>query len=215
MGNTVIPDQPAATDSMETRVHAAADAIRSEGRKVTAEAVRQAIGGGSLRDICPALRRWRELTESPSEASTATPPEVARIFREAEAKIWSMAETRIAERVAAAEAAGTNKVAAAEAERDEALEDNERLERRLASLERELIASRDAERQASLLQARAEGERLAAQAQAESLARLIEAERNKTSDALRLAAELQGRFDSMAELLSNAREKFVVKTRDD
>ena len=212
MGNTVIPEQPAAADSMETRVHAAADALRSEGRKVTAEAVRQAIGGGSLRDICPALRRWRELTESPSEASSTTPPEVARIFRGAETRIWALAEARIAERVAAAEAAGTNKVAAAEMERDEALEDNERLERRLASLEQALVASREAERQASLQQARAEGERKGAQAQAESLAGLLEMERSKMAEAQRFSAELQGRFASMAELITKARETAALDT---
>lgn len=204
MGNTVIPDQEGQANSLEERVHAAADALRRDGRKITAESVRQAIGGGSLRDICPALRRWRELTESPSEATSSIPPEIARVFREAEAKAWSMAEARIAERVAMAETAGANRIAVAEAERDEALEDIGRLERRLASLDQELVASREAERQAALAQARAEGERETALKQAMSLTQLLESERAKAAEAQRFAGELQGRFAAMAEAVGAA-----------
>ncbi|MDM4771164.1 DNA-binding protein [Solimonas sp. SE-A11] len=205
MGNTVIPDQDASALSLEERVHAAADVLRRDGRKVTAESVRQAIGGGSLRDICPALRRWRELTESPSEATSSIPPEVARAFREVETKVWSMAEARVAERIAITEAAGASKIAMANVERDEALEDNERLEQRLASAEKMLVASREAERQADLARARAEGERGAALQQLALLTELLAAERNRSADAQRHAAELQGRFAAMAEAVDAVR----------
>lgn len=54
-------------NELETRVAAAADALERAGRKVTAQAICQAVGG-SMRDICPALRVWREMKAKPVAA---------------------------------------------------------------------------------------------------------------------------------------------------
>lgn len=105
-------------NEFEERVAAAAAALEGAGRRVTAQAICQAVGG-SMRDICPALRKWREAKASTEAAASVMPEDVLAAFRKAESLVWSTLEARAAERTAVIEADCRSRVAAAESERDE------------------------------------------------------------------------------------------------
>lgn len=78
----------------EQEIHAAADGLQQEGRKVTVQAVRERLGGGSNSHIAPSLRSWRARAGDAAAAREA--PEGLRraeddTIRGAVRRLWALA----------------------------------------------------------------------------------------------------------------------------
>ncbi|EIT68408.1 MULTISPECIES: DNA-binding protein [Hydrocarboniphaga] len=187
-------------------VPAAADKIVAEGRKVTAESVRAQIGYGSLRDICPALRAWRESRRKAEGIAATIPAEVLNAFQAANLNAWAAAGRLADERIAAIEAACQDRILDAEAERDAALSEGGDYEKQLDELARELVASRDSEKRALKAVTRMDAERKIALERADALDLAIEKERRATAEALGLAGELRGRIAAMSEIFNHTQQ---------
>lgn len=107
-----------------------AEEIAQAGAVPTVQAVRDRLGGGSFSTLSPLLKQWKE----EREAAKAPPPveipaEVAEVMREATGRIWASADAVARQRIQSAEMSASERVAAAEAERDEIAEEVRRLER--------------------------------------------------------------------------------------
>lgn len=74
--------------SLQDRVSEAADRLLTQGRKPTLDAVRLEVGGGSLREISPALRVWREKQSAVEAAASAIPAELVNVVERAAGLIW-------------------------------------------------------------------------------------------------------------------------------
>ena len=84
-------------NDLADRVNAASSELDRSGKKVTAEAVRAALGGGSMRDLAPALRIWKASRAAAKLASSASPESVKRIGEAAITSIWQEAERQASE----------------------------------------------------------------------------------------------------------------------
>lgn len=191
-------------------VASAAAQLTADGKKVTAEAVRAQIGFGSLREICPALRAWREARRDADGVATTIPPDVLRAFNAANAAAWAAAGRVAEERIVAIEAACQERVQDAEAERDAALAETDSYESQLDTFAKELVASRDAEKLACAAMARLEAEHEAALKKIEALSQAVEKERQATALALGQAGELRGRIAAMTDIFDSTQR--VLKT---
>lgn len=195
-----------------TRVAGAAAQLTAEGRKVTADAVRARIGFGSLREICPALRTWRELHRKAEGIEATIPPEVLSAFNAANAAAWSAAGRLADGRIAAIETACQERIQDAEAERDAALNEIASYESQIEVFAKELVDSRDAEKLAFADVARLEAELKAAQEKIETLSQAVEKERQETAVALGLAGELRGRIAAMTEIFDGTQRVLSTRT---
>lgn len=212
----VLPKQITESNAMtelEQRIAAAAEKLTVEGMKVTSESVRQEIGGGSLRDICPALRKWKEMQVATESATWAIPEEVTAAFRKAESTAWMIAEKRAHERVYAIELACARRIEMAEIERDEALVEISRMEAQRDTVWKELTAARDAVAQTASELGRAQAERDAALSKIESMSEALAAEKGAAASAISIAAELRGRIAAMSDALAGARETTSARGR--
>lgn len=63
-------------------------ALEAEDEKVTIEAIRSRLGGGSFSTIQPVLKRWR----NQSAQNLVAPQEIQNIMRDVADQIWSKAE---------------------------------------------------------------------------------------------------------------------------
>lgn len=209
------------TKSLQDRVDEAAERLIAQGRKVTTESVRLEIGGGSLRDISPAIRAWREKQQAAETATSMIPAEMVSVIERASALIWGEAEKRAGEQVSAIRAKSAEHIAEVESERDEALNDIARLEAALAESKQESDALR-----AELAKTSARAERAEAQVQANQAAeaRLVaevaqaNAAADKARDSERVArdqaAEFRGRIaalEQQLERLEKARDERPTK----
>jgi len=173
--------------------HTAATMI-SAGTKVTAEAVRRQIGHGSLRDICPALRRWRDTRPQSGNVVEALPPEVAKAFQAAGASAWALAERMATERIRAIESVCGRRASEAEDERDDALMSLTRLEEQLDLMRDDLCVARASAMQATAALARIEAESVADRSKIVWLVESVASEKQATADARALVTELRQRL---------------------
>lgn len=205
------------TKSLQDRVHEAADRLIAQGRKVTTESVRLEIGGGSLRDISPAIRTWREKQQAAETATSLIPAEMVAVIERAAGLIWGEAEKRAGEQVAAIRAKAAENIAEIESERDEALNDIARLEAALAE------AKQDADRlrgEVASISARAERAEAQVEASKAAEARLLaeiaqasaaaEKARESESVARDQASEYRGRITALEQQLER-----LEKVRDE
>lgn len=86
--------------SIESRVAAVADRRARAGEAISNEAIRTELGGGSMREIAPALRAWRE-RQRQSEPSTPVPDEILQAAQPFLRGTWAAAEKRANEAVSA------------------------------------------------------------------------------------------------------------------
>lgn len=197
--------------SVQDRVAEAATKLVSQGRKVSLDAVRGEIGGGSLRDISPALRQWREHQQAAEAAVSLIPAEMTAVVERAAGLIWTEAERRAGEQVAAIRAKAAEHVAELESERDDALNDIARLEGQLSESGKLLDAVRTelsaanarAERAEAVVETgKAEKARLAAEV--EQAGKSVEKAREGERLAREEAAELRGQIKALSEQLARA-----------
>lgn len=112
-----------------------AEEIAQAGGVPTVQAVRDRLGGGSFSTLSPLLKQWKEEREAAkAPPAVEIPAEVAEVMREATARIWASAEAVARQRIQAAEMSASERVAAAEAEREEIAEEVRRLEREVLEI---------------------------------------------------------------------------------
>lgn len=177
----------------DLKVSKAADSLTAAGARVTAETVRRAVGHGSLRDICPALRRWREGRAPGDDVVDAVPIEVAKAFQAASATAWSTAERMASERIRAVEAVCFRRTSEAEYERDDALVSIARLEDQLDQMRQDLSVARAAATKAETAMARLESDTAADREKLIWLNESLASEKQATADARALVVELRER----------------------
>jgi chromosome segregation ATPase len=206
--------------TVQDRVAEAATKLVAQGRKVSLDAVRGEIGGGSLRDISPALRQWREQQQAAEAAVSLIPAEMTAVVERAAGLIWTEAERRAGEQVAAIRAKAAEHVAEVESERDDALNDIARLEGQLSESAKTLEATRAdlsvanarAERAEALVDSgKTEASRL--QAEIALSGKSVEKARENERLAREEAAELRGQVKALGEQLARA-EKALEQERN-
>jgi hypothetical protein len=192
---------------LEQKVADAAEKLVREGRNVTGESVRTEIGGGSLRDVCPALRRWRASKATAEASAIPLPEEVASAFQQAAHLAWAAAERLACDQIAAMQAACKEKVSLAETERDEAMADLSRVELRLDQVGSELSTVREQSSKALAALARAEAQEEAALSKIGWLERALDSEKRSAAQALDMAAELRGRIAVLSDSFDLTRKR--------
>lgn len=111
-------------------VFRSADAMVQEGKQVTALAILDALGGGSLRTIYKHLTEWeKNRKEAPQVSSSSEVPEAVKsAFASVLSNTWKVAATEAAKEVTAAKEKAAAEVADAQAKFDGALEGIQKLE---------------------------------------------------------------------------------------
>lgn len=119
---TVSPDK-------EKAILAAADALVAEGvGQPTNDQVRAKLGGGSIADISPVMRKWREAQKQTAGNRLTMPLSIVQVGERFVSQLWSAAEAEAAQALETLRAERDAQVEAIEAERDEALGEITRLE---------------------------------------------------------------------------------------
>lgn len=188
-----------------------ANRMAAEGKKVTAVALHDALGGGSLRTIYKHLETWQ--AAKPAVVVTTDeeiPPGVQMAFDSA----WRAARQEAGRQVVEVKEKAKEEVAAALAQFHGALEAIERIEKdREADAELiEGLQKQLAEAKAEV--AKAESEGAAERARADELRDQLKSQQGDRDEAMKAAAELKGQLESLKvqnqqllELISKLRER--------
>lgn len=121
------------------RIIATANALISEGIDTpTNDQVRERMGGGSLSHISPVMREWRESRKAEVVAALDMPADLKKAVETSLGQLWGMASKLATASVENFRQEAEAAVADATAERDEALNEIQRLEKHLAELTKAL-----------------------------------------------------------------------------
>ncbi|HFG2077193.1 TPA: DNA-binding protein [Vibrio cholerae] len=121
------------------RIIATANALISEGiDNPTNDQVRERMGGGSLSHISPVMREWRESRKAEVVAALDMPADLKKAVETSLGQLWGMASKLATTSVENFRQEAEAAVADATAERDEALNEIQRLEKHLAELTKAL-----------------------------------------------------------------------------
>lgn len=121
------------------RIIATANALISEGiDNPTNDQVRERMGGGSLSHISPVMREWRESRKAEVVAALDMPADLKKAVETSLGQLWGMASKLATASVENFRQEAEAAVADATAERDEALNEIQRLEKHLAELTKAL-----------------------------------------------------------------------------
>ena len=121
------------------RIIATANALVSEGiDNPTNDQVRERMGGGSLSNISPVMREWRESRKAEVVAALDMPADLKKAVETSLGQLWGMASKLATASVENFRQEAEAAVADATAERDEALNEIQRLEKHLAELTKAL-----------------------------------------------------------------------------
>lgn len=121
------------------RIIATANALVSEGIDTpTNDQVRERMGGGSLSHISPVMREWRESRKAEVVAALDMPADLKKAVETSLGQLWGMASKLATASVENFRQEAEAAVADATAERDEALNEIQRLEKHLAELTKAL-----------------------------------------------------------------------------
>lgn len=175
-------------------IFAAADRLAAAGAKPTLKALRKELGGGSYRDLCPALRAWRETHEN---GAASVPQAVACRASEFGAQVWILAAGLAEERLKADRSAMLRAKAAGEREHGEAAELADRLTAELQQARADLKRLKDRASAAEQSAAKQQGQLEQLRRQAELDARALREARAEASAARERAAQLQGQIDAL------------------
>lgn len=199
----------------ENAITAAADALVSEGNESpTNDAVRAKLGGGSIADISPVMRKWREAQKHHVGIRLNMPQAITQVGERFVAQLWAAADAEAAKALDTLQAESNARIDAVEAERDEALGEITVLEAAARQHQEALKALQDAKTEsdtklASLTQEHhslaLEREKAITQAQSSRenqtllLAQLKEAQASNTA--------LQGELVKLARSASKGKDK--------
>ena len=121
------------------RIIATANALVSEGiDNPTNDQVRERMGGGSLSHISPVMREWRESRKAEVVAALDMPADLKKAVETSLGQLWGMASKLATASVENFRQEAEAAVADATAERDEGLNEIQRLEKHLAELTKAL-----------------------------------------------------------------------------
>ena len=118
------------SEQQKLRIWAAADdLVASEDIEApTNEQVRESLGGGSMSDISPAMRMWKDARAEKQVIAHAIPAEAKQAIDAAGLTIWRAASDMANNRLKSVQEDAQKRVNSAESERDELLTEIERLE---------------------------------------------------------------------------------------
>ena len=117
----------------------AADQLVAEGNdNPTNDEVRAALGGGSIADISPVMRRWRADRKQLATVQLKMPTAISAAGERFAAQLWAAADGEAGKAIEAIRAECASQVTAVEEERDEAFGEIARLEEEGSSLRRAL-----------------------------------------------------------------------------
>ncbi len=179
------------------RIFAIADRIADRGDHPTLAALRAELGGGSYRDLGPALRAWKTTRAQREQQAVAPPSDVAERGQVLLAELWGLARRKADEQFAGERSAHQQAQTELEAERDEAAGIADRLSADLETTRQQLtdattaLASAEQEHAATRARAAAVGEQLT------ETRSLLEEARGAVAEARGAAARLNGELDAV------------------
>jgi len=197
---------------IKDRIIAAANALAAEGiESPTNDQVRERLGKGSLAHISPVMRQWRESRKAGVAAVLEMPDDLKRVVEASLGQIWATASKLAQASAQAYRQEADEAIDSATQERDEALLEIQRLEARMAEMEKTLADKDQAisKSVADLEAERAQGAK--ASAENAALTARIEDRDSQLKELKELLAET--RKDSKAlqaeliELARNTKEK--------
>jgi chromosome segregation ATPase len=106
----------------------AAEKLQVAGVNPTMQAIRDALGGGSFATISPALREWRNASGQRATVAIEMPGEAKAALERAGVDLWKIITTLATEKLTKVQDEAEAAINAAQADRDEALAEIERLE---------------------------------------------------------------------------------------
>jgi len=106
----------------------AAEKLQVAGVNPTMQAIRDALGGGSFATISPVLREWRNASGQRATVAIEMPGEAKAALERAGADLWKIITTLATEKLTKVQDEAEAAINAAQADRDEALAEIERLE---------------------------------------------------------------------------------------
>jgi chromosome segregation ATPase len=106
----------------------AAEKLQVAGVNPTMQAIRDALGGGSFATISPVLREWRNASGQRATVAIEMPGEAKAALERAGVDLWKIITTLATEKLTKVQDEAEAAINAAQADRDEALAEIERLE---------------------------------------------------------------------------------------
>ena len=120
---------------IKERIVEAANALVAEGNEnPTNEQVRERMGSGSLSHISPVMREWRESQKARVVAALEIPSELKKVIETSLSQVWTSANKLASTAIEKIQQEAQVNIDWAARERDEALNEISRLERRIADL---------------------------------------------------------------------------------
>ena len=116
-------------------VDAAETLVASGNDNPTNEAVREQLGRGSIADISPVMRRWRERRQAQTAMRLALPQPIVQAAERFVAQLWDAADNEAGKTIERIEMETSERIAVVEAERDEALNEITTLEETVQRLQ--------------------------------------------------------------------------------
>lgn len=127
------------SESIKQRIIEVANTLVLEGiESPTNNEVRERLGGGSLSHISPVMREWRNERKEQITTSIEIPDELKKIIETSLAQVWTTSNNIAFSSIEAIKNESESLIAEANNERDEALEEVQRLEEINVKIEAEL-----------------------------------------------------------------------------
>ena len=173
----------------QQRVFEAADRLAASGSSLTLKALRKELGGGSYRELCPALRAWRE-----ARWADSVPHALARRVQKLAAEAWKLAASLSAERLKAERSGMLREQAEQQRECDE---NAERLKAELRQARAELLCQQQRATAAEQATAECQGQLEQLRQQGRLDTRALREAHAKARAARERAARLQGHLEAL------------------
>jgi DNA repair exonuclease SbcCD ATPase subunit len=216
----------------ETEIFEAADRLAAEGKEVSATALLDRLGGGSLTTVYKHLAAWKQ--DRPAQMQTPQPVDLPDAVRTAFASAWKVAVAESAKDLQAVREKAAEDVKAAQRQFSEALDAIERLEKEaeIEAGKQEALAAKVEELEGALQKSQTENASL--KATAEQLQHQVKSQetelervhkdndqqrhrheqstaelRNEKEAAIKDAAESRGRAEELAKQNSQLLERLT------
>lgn len=123
---------------VKARIVDAANALVAQGiTHPTNAQVLESMGRGSLSHVSPVMRQWRTERQQSAQAALEMPTALKEILEHAAGQLWKTASTLATEELEQLKQHTQTEIAQTQSERDEALAEIAKLEKKLATLQQE------------------------------------------------------------------------------
>jgi DNA repair ATPase RecN len=216
----------------QSEIFEVADRLAAEGKEVSATALHDALGGGSLTTIYRHLNEWR--AANPTALSAVIPVEMPDSVQGAFAAAWRTAVTEAGREIALAKEKAAEEVKAARTQFQEALASIERLEKEAESdaAQIETLTAKNQQLETALHKSSSECAALTAtvdqlreqikslnhasqqaQKRADKAEQLLEKSNKDREAALKEAAEMRGQFQALKQQNDSLMAKLTPKSK--